>query len=48
MKQPRSAQSAILLRDGTVLVSGGNMDRTPCTGTDPTVCVTTLATVGDI
>ncbi|HEY2712766.1 MAG TPA: kelch repeat-containing protein [Chthoniobacterales bacterium] len=44
MKQPRSAQSAILLRDGTVLVSGGNMDRTPCTGTDPTACVTTLAT----
>src|SRR5437667_4964280 len=39
MNQGRQAHSAVLLRDGTVLVTGGNIDRTPCTD----VCVTTIA-----
>jgi hypothetical protein len=39
MKEGRQQQSAVLLGDGSVLVTGGNIDRTPCTD----VCVTTIA-----
>jgi len=38
MNEGRQQHSAIRLRDGSVLVTGGNVDRTPCAD----VCVTTI------
>jgi N-acetylneuraminic acid mutarotase len=40
MNEARQQQSAVLLGDGSVLVTGGNIERTPCTSD---LCVTTIA-----